>query len=628
MLTNVNDKLKKEMPGDWHQAVLSHLKPLLRRSRSDMGKNHDGWDRAQRVYKGEIEPDIEDKRNAQKKQPKKMVVPNTYAQIMTWVSFMFLFYTQNKNFYNLSPGGIEDDGILKDDCEKVLNGDLRSNDFNTKLFQSLLDTAKFGLGVMETGWAVEKTSAIFRGPATTIEFPGVGPVEIPGVEEWQEVTKREGNQVKNVSPYRWLPDTRLPLCDFQRGEFCANEEDYSMHELRLLEKSGLVFGLDHIQKLSKAEWGKRGATRSANIDGDSLLKFDSNKESHVALVTKCCVWLTPKKFKVEGEKTLGDQDFPIMYLVWIANDNRIIRFEPAKSWHGRFPYSITQFTPDMQETLVSGLADLIQHIQEVISWFINSHIRSVNRVVENRMVVAPHLIETSSLDGRGDIYVKRTTNLPLDRVIKQLNVQDVTGGHMSDSQVLQSLLGVVTGVNDNAMGQYNSGRRSASEARVVTASAAGRMKMHAVLMFESGYAPLGVMNLTNLRQALSFDMFQRIIGQSAVKPIEARYEAFQGDPQTLICGADYFVLDTQLAAEKGYAAQSLQELFGLVMSNPQAAIMFDISPKGLLEEMNRLRGGGDLGRFSLQRRIASGEEQPPQPPQPAVPEAAGAQPVV
>jgi hypothetical protein len=184
---------------------------------------------------------------------------------------------------------------------------------------------------------------------------------------------------------------------------------------------------------------------------------------------------------------------------------------------------------------------------------------------------------------------------------------------MNDSALLQQLMGIITGVNDNAMGQYNGGRRSATEARVVTSASAGRMKMAAMLMFESAFAPLGQMHLSNLRQSLSWEMFKRIMGTSATVPLEALYARFQGEPEDIISSRDYFIMDTQLAAEKGYVAQSLQELLGLVLSNPETGPMFDISAKGLLEEIQRLRGAGDISRFSLSQRIARGEDKPPQP---------------
>jgi hypothetical protein len=164
---------------------------------------------------------------------------------------------------------------------------------------------------------------------------------------------------------------------------------------------------------------------------------------------------------------------------------------------------------------------------------------------------------------------------------------------------------IVTGVNDNAMGQYNGGRRSATEARNVSAGAAGRMKMHAHLIWEQMFDTLGHQMLSNLRQELSMDFFSKIVGQGKVDPmtgqsnIEQRYAAFKGTPEEVICSSDYFTFDSTLQSEKGFVAQSLQELLVAIISNPMAAQSLNLSPQKMLGEIQFLRGAGDVARFSL-----------------------------
>lgn len=328
--------------------------------------------------------------------------------------------------------------------------------------------------------------------------------------------------------------------------------------------------------------------------------------------------MIPKEFKYGPKDTpLGPEDFPVLYHVWYANDNRLIRCEPALWWHNSFGWTVSQFTPDMQCTLNYGLADLIYRLQDVITWFVNSHITSVRRVIQNRLIINPNIIDPTTLDGEGDVYVRKGVNRAVGEGFAQLKVQDVTGGHMTDVELLGKLMEVVTGVNGNAMGQYNSGRRSAQEARVVTAGAAGRMKMHGHLIFESGLAPLAQMMLSNLRQSLSMESFNRIIGAPAVADPN-RFTIFKGTPEEIICGDDFFTFDSTLASEKGFIAQSLQELLVAIMSNPLAAQQLDLDPRAMLDEIQQLRGAGPVGRFSLSKRVAAGQAAPLMPmPMPA-----------
>jgi hypothetical protein len=193
---------------------------------------------------------------------------------------------------------------------------------------------------------------------------------------------------------------------------------------------------------------------------------------------------------------------------------------------------------------------------------------------------------------------------------------------MADAELLNKIMQMVTGVNDNMAGQYNSGRRSAQESRVVTAGAAGRMKMHGGLIWEASLGRMGRHMFSNLRQMLGPESFVRAVGKGNGNPItgltpemdlEQRFTAFKGTPAEVICGDDYFVFDSTLASERGFIAQSLQELLIAVMSNPQAAMQWDMSPKAMIEEIQHLRGAGPISRFSMSSRIATGQEAMPQP---------------
>lgn len=614
MTEEVKAQLNSETPNAFHERILSHAKSLVKMSRSRMSEYYSMWDLHDRVYRGEVVPDNDDRRQAMKGKPGKMIVPNTYAQCMTWASFLFLMFNQNPKFYELVPNGDEDSGTKQADSELLLERDLKKSEWNRRLFQNLLDTARFGTGILDVGWTEKRVSALVSEPVPPIVMPNGATLEMPEAAPiWKEFLKFEGNDIKNVSPYRFFPDTRHPLVDFQKGEFCASEEDYSMAQLLAMEHAGEVAGVQLIQKMARVS-SKDGVERRSqhSVEG-ATDKFDAQNESSVAVVTKMQIWIVPSKFKLDGDKPLGPETFPILYHLWYANDNRVIRCEPTQAWHNEFSWCVTQFTPDMQHTLTMGLAELVYYIQDVISWLINSHITSVRRVIGNRMLVNPAVVDTKTLDGEGDIYLRKGMNVPFDRALQQLNVQDVTAGHFNDSEMLSRVLETVTGVNGNAMGQYNSGRRSAQEARVVTAGAAGRMKMHGHLLWESGYGRMGRLMLSNLRQNLSFESFKRVIGSKAD---EVRFAEFQGTPEDVICGDDYFVFDSTLASEKGFMAQSLQELLGIILSNPMAGQQFDISAKALLEEIQRLRGGGNISRFSLSARVASGKEQPPMPIQP------------
>lgn len=597
MTPDVIAAIAKKEQTPFHRAMLHHGMSLMRLSRSEMSKYYSDWDIHNDVYKGVRYPDDEDVKNAKRNKPVKMVVPNTFAQVMTFSSFLFLLFNQNRTFFECVPTGDEDYGEKQKDIETVIQRDVQKNKWNQLLFNVLLNVGRFGPGITNVEWTRDVSNIYVTPEPQVINVGGTQSV-IRGGSQWEEYVKYEGNIVTSVDPYRFFPDTRFALADYNRGEFCAAEQEYSVAALRKMEVAGEVAGVDNIENFGPNWESMRGGVTRTQMPQDKSTGFiiGPSQSEGTRLVTKMQVWIVPSHFTIEGEKKLGPEEFPVLYHLWYANDNRVIKCEPCYWWHNEFSWNVGQFTPDMHQTVNMGLADLIYALQDVITWHINARITDVRRNMRGRLIIDPSGV-TDSVDGEGDIYLRKGMGKAgIDRFVKQLNTVDVTQGHLQDADILGKIMEVVTGVNGNAMGQYNSGRRSAQESRTVTAGASGRMKMHGHLLWDDMLAPTGRKMLSNSRQSLAFDTFQRACGANATPE---RYAAFRGTPQEIVAGDDYFTFDSTLSSEKGFIAQSLQELLTAIIANPIAAQQLNLNPQLILEEMQYLRGAGSMKRFAF-----------------------------
>src|SRR5262245_27688898 len=103
-----------------HKSLLDHALSLVKMSRGKMSESYRTWDEHDQVFKGIRCWDKDDKEQAIKGKPIKMVVPNTFAQVMTFNSFLFLMFNQNRTFFELVPTGDEDYGDKERDCELLL----------------------------------------------------------------------------------------------------------------------------------------------------------------------------------------------------------------------------------------------------------------------------------------------------------------------------------------------------------------------------------------------------------------------------------------------------------------------------------------------------------------------------
>jgi hypothetical protein len=244
----------------------------------------------------------------------------------------------------------------------------------------------------------------------------------------------------------------------------------------------------------------------------------------------------------------------------------------------------------------------------VISWFINSHITSVRRTIQNQLVVDPAGVNMEDLKNRKPIIrlQPEASRSGVERWIKQLQVNDVTANHIGDATALHNLIQVVTGINENMLGQFHGGRRSATEARNVTTSAASRLKMYAALLYTSSLEPLGRQMLSNLRDGLTAQAYVRMFGTASTGETFQTFKAVTRDQ--LVGNYDFGLFDGTLPSEKGYHAEVLTEVLLALLGNPQAIMLTGLDPKTIMFEVLRLKGIKFPERFAIQNNMGAGQQ--------------------
>jgi hypothetical protein len=584
MMTDaIKKELSKKEMSKFHTELRDKCLNLVSKSRADMSQYYSTWDIRHDTYKAEKAKDRKDVKAQEVKEPAKCVVPLTYAQIDTFQAFGLMNLMQREHVFELKHSGLEDKPKVEPG-EVLLHQDMVYNNQTYLLGQFLLDISKFGLGVIKCCWVKEFDYV----PVEEVEEPAVMVMdqEIAPAKmrtRWQKVPTWVGNKIFNVSPYKVFPDTRLPLTRYQEGEFCAIEEETTVTNLIKQQKFGMYAGVEHIEPFSSENNSKRGKSSRFNF------VHANGEDKENVVLTEVYIDIIPAKVELPGGDTLGDQEFPVRYVVSIANDDRIVKCEPYGYLSRVFPIFLGQFGPDMHELINQSLAEMVSKLQEVCDWFFNSRVASVVRTLDNQMIVDPSGIEMATVTSRSRVILMKKTAARMgpDRFVRQLAVTDVTGRHLEDMNTTAGIMPQVTGVSEQAMGMVAQGRRSAYEMRSVNNASSGRMKKVLSLLWEMTLVPLGKAMLTNHRQAVDFETFREAMGEDAT---EEEWLAFKGTPEQLVRSRDLFVYDGTLPSDKLYISQSLQEIFTVLISNPQAAVQFNIDPKVVLDEMYRLRG--------------------------------------
>lgn len=599
MLTDaVMAELAQDQPTALHTQLLEHVRPLIDMSRQHMKTFYPKWDEAQNAYRAWQALDKEDRVQIEKGNPTKQRIPAVYAKIQTLKAFMISLYTQRPRFYELEPVGSEDHAY-RELAEVLLDKDLKQNKWFNCLNQWTTHLGKYGMGVFKHSWEEQFAYIATEEERPVATFFGLKLGKAKTERVVKRVPKKLGNTVTVVSPYNFLPDVRMPLTDFENGEFCADECDMPMHKLRQLESEKACAGVEKINPLSqeRAQWRMNNlATKFSKINYG-----DPTRTRRLVRVTEVQIKIIPSKFKLADGSALGPEDYPIKYLMWIANDSRIIRLESTNYLHDKFTWDVGVYDEDGDTFLSLSLTDLVSPLQDTADWFINSRVTNVSQNLEDKLIVDPVGVDMDSIKNRSRVILlkKGASRGGVDNYIKQMQVSDVTIHHMDDAANIGNIINSVSGLSENLSGSYHSGRRSATESRVVTQGAAARPKLTAQANWSMCLAPLGQKLLTNLRQGLTAEMIIRYAGQEYAEKPEV-VQAFMSTPEELLCSCDLFAYEGTLESEKNYLAQQLMELLKEVIAlGPSGLLSLELSPKLLIEKIYELLGVGSLSNFSL-----------------------------
>lgn len=605
--------------------LLKYVLPLLKASSDEMCKYHESWESYDWIYRGYRVLDREDKEAAAKDEPTKLIVPLTFAQVQTAISFLVSTFLQKKFFYELRGMGPEDDALVFA-LETDMGYQLMRQGWTLKLYYMLLDAFKYGFGVVKCDWEEkhcwlrtqrrEPVYDIFQSFSRMLGRQTNGDTKYKVTEEVAQVLEYQGSRLRVISPFSFYPDPNLPISKFQEGAFVCHEEERALAEVRRMEGEE-YFGTDKIEKSLPTDVYKsrsRRAGRNFNerdLNSAELVGLTDNKLTSAIIFTEVEFRMSGKELNEKFGLQLEPKDYQQKWVATMGNDNKVISFKPTGYLHQNFNYALVEYSPDSNAYYNPGLAETVQELQGLVTFFLNSHVVNVRKIVSNRFVGDPTYINSDDVLNN-KLFIRTKSQVPGDisRVFKQLEVSDVTKNHVNDVQVINQIMQLVTGINENALGQYSQGRRSATEARNVNAGAAARLKMHATLMWNQGLEPLGRMILANTRQGRTKEVYDAIVG---AREVDAPFEqVILADPNKIAGGYDFMPFDASLPSDRGQQASWLIELFTQMISNEQAMLILQKDPTKMLKYIAELLDIKNLDQFNLT------PDQPLQMPQPQV----------
>jgi hypothetical protein len=243
---------------------------------------------------------------------------------------------------------------------------------------------------------------------------------------------------------------------------------------------------------------------------------------------------------------------------------------------------------------------MVDPFQRFMNWMGSSHYENIRRFINNSALIADRFIEVEDvLNPKPGGHVRLTqaaqdlieSGMVADgRVFyPQLNLTDVTKGHIEEIQYMFELVGRMTGVNDPAQGVALPSKRTATEINALTGSASQRTQAITRLLDEQLIGPLAE-HLSMIRQQMTTDeQWYRINGDLA-REIERRLgdssdilQSTEGGIRAKIAPHDlygsydyvpYSGMDPQNPARSAETLMQLLEL-GAPLADAQQALMMN-----------------------------------------------------
>lgn len=593
-----------DAPIDWladpdlHKTVLTYLLDRLRFSERKMSQFNSRWSwNEARIQAFVSLPDYElllKQMNQAKAPPAavSIVVPYSYATMMTIATYHLHTFAGHRPMFQVGSNKRETVNSAKN-METVLQYNADHTRLIAKLWQFLLDGQIYGLSALRTTWSNQKAMR-------TVWKDSTGVLGTPGEKQKSRENRLvySGNEVYNIDPFMFFPDPRVPMTSVNKdGEFVFWREYIGKHKAKGLE-ADKVWKYVNQAGTMPARAGNLESTpasqRSLLSEGTAFPGRDSadgmgvrnNLQADQGSVTI-----------IPAELGLGDSTRPEKWLFTILNKRQIVQAEPLELDHGMHPVVVSEPSSLGYGFGNAAFADYIGGIQDTMSWLVNSHIHNVRTALNNSLVIDPSRIETKDVQNPAPgkmIRVKPAGyGQDVQSMIQQLQIMDVTRGHMQDFQVFMRMADALSGVNDNVRGlQDAGGRKTATEVRTSGEAAASRLAAQSRVISAQAIVDLTEQMSINTQQFLEDELYLQILGQDGAQ------DPIQISPEMLVGDFHYPVSDGVLPIDRVAMLDVWKEIFIAVSQDPLLQQTYDRSK--IFEFIAELGGAKNLSNFRLE----------------------------
>jgi hypothetical protein len=563
---------------DLHKDLRTRIWKRAQASRNEIQKRFDSWREIDRVTTMYM-PTEDYEETLKEKEPKKpisIVFPYSYSMLEALLTYLSIAFFQDPIFQYQ---GVEDDDTIGAMLmELVIKLHCVKNKVPLNIHTVLRDSLCYGVGIGIPEWRRQYGRKPIKASVTT---------QSPLGEQTQYHTEMvdsllfEGNALSNIDPYMWLPDPSVSSADIQKGEFIGWVDRDNYMNL-LSEEAQPDSGYFNVKYL-KSKRNKRSifsldeSDRQTKHSGSKDLSRDSSDIVSPVDVIKMYINLIPKDWK------LSSYEYPQKWYFELAADDVIVRCERADHNHGMYPVAVASPEYDGYSITPIGRMEVLYGLQHTLDFLFDSHIKNVQKAINDMLIVDPYLVNINDLKDPKPgklIRLRRPAwGRGVDKVVQQLQINDITRLNISDSAYITQWMDRISGADQSMQGALRQGgpeRLTTAEFQGTRGSAVSRLQRIAMIIGIQFMQDLGTMFAVHAQQYMSQETYVKIIGrhESQLKSTFGK-ENVRVEPFDLAINYDLIVRDGSIPG--GNFSSAWIDLFKIIGTTPELMQQFDIS---------------------------------------------------
>lgn len=357
---------------------------------------------------------------------------------------------------------------------------------------------------------------------------------------WKTKAVKDGgfNQIDLISPYDFISDPMLPLLRFQESRFAGHRVMIPWQELKArseLDPTDYMYVLPEVVKKIKARPAAGGskvfnAPSSPNINSRSRSYFDRirrgnpvgsagltdavNKEDGGVIECFCMhIRATPKQYDI-----YDDNSQEILELLF-SGETELLSLNILTNKHHQFPYAIAEARPNAHYQFSPSWALMIKPIQDFVDYLKKRRAQSLARTSGNVFLCDPTLVDIEKFtdpdkDGLFIPITPEAKGMPLDNIVKQIPVKDLTANFYEEMNMWIEHAEVTSGAHAFVQGKQEEGDKTATEFVGTQQMATGRISTLARLMSQAALVPQTKRFVSNFQQFMPESQVVRIAGDA------------------------------------------------------------------------------------------------------------------